>query len=553
MKISIILMTVLAIMVAVCSYFQFTFVPYVVSLVVICVIGLVAFDKVSDRLYPVLIVGLALSMLWQQTMIGSYILGTDIHQEYFMANKALNTGWDLSYLSLNGTSVLLNIVSPLLAKIGIPIVLQFKLLFPMVLSIVPLILYYAFSKQISKKYAFYSVLFFMFVPVFTVEIATITKSMVAELFFALIVLALFSKWSNLKKGIIITVFGILACMCHYTIGTLVFGYLGLISIGLIVYKIISKKNNFVPVVISTIVIGLIGVVWFANAGGGIVYRGYTNSFSNISNMVQGETESSNDTKPYLEKQDSLVRTALGMDWNEVSISGKLFRVIQYITQLAIIVGAFYLIFTWRKKKYAIEFLVGLVASVVLLGLVLFVPKVASIINTTRWYHSALFFASPLFVMGLSMLRKEKVIAVVLVVYYVFTSGLVYTLTRSEVPELTLQTPYSVAYNYHQGLIGIFKKDDINCAKWLIENMKDKQVHTGFTDMYLFLGYVEYNGQFVEKAPKESHYLFLSSQNIKLNKMTTWTEPAMRKFVNLPDTSNMIEVYRSGESVVYYER
>ncbi|MFA5300716.1 MAG: hypothetical protein WC389_21210, partial [Lutibacter sp.] len=182
---------------------------------------------------------------------------------------------------------------------------------------------------------------------------------------------------------------------------------------------------------------------------------------------------------------------------------------------------------------------------------LFIPKVANIINTTRWYHSALFFASPLLVIGLSKIGKEWLIAGVLVIYYIFTSGLIYTLNRSDVPSLVLSTPYSVAYNWNQGLIGIFNDDDIACAKWMKNNIDKEQCHVGFTDTYLFLGYIEFNGQFVEKAPKEPHYLFLSNQNNQLGKMTTWTEPAMRRLVDLPDTSNMKEVFKSGDSVIYY--
>lgn len=566
MKIAIPSMICLAIFTAICSYFKLAFVPYVVTLSVVVTILLVYFKKIPQNTYPIYLIGLSLSMLWQQTMIGTYILGTDIHQEYFMANKAIESGWDWSYYSLNGTSIILNIISPFLYKIGIPVVWQFKLLFPMILSIVPWILYLAFSKQMDKRYAFYSVIFFMIVPVFTVEISTIIKSMFAELFLALSVLILFSQINYLKKTLYLIDCGIMACLCHYTIGTLLIGYLGIIGIILIGYKIFSHKNNYIPIVIAAVVICAIGLIWFANTGGGIVYKGYANSLKQVDavvissknlslNIDQSQSESVPKHKAcnYLESQDSLVRTALGMDWNQTSISGKAFRVIQYITQLAIILGVLFLFLKRKQYKFSIEFIVGLIASVIILGMVLLVPKVASIINTTRWYHSALFFASPLLVIGLLHIGKEKLVVGVLVIYYFFTSGLVFSLTNSDIPKLTLESPYSVAYCYRQGVIGIFNQDDINCAKWLVENTDNKLTHAGFTDMYLMLGYVEYAGQFVENSPNETHYLFLSSQNIKLQKMSLWSEPGMRMYVPLPDTKNMQEVYRSGESVIYYGR
>lgn len=568
--IAISIMLVLSIITATCSYFLLGFVPYLVSVLVVLVIILVCFKRIPEKHFPIYLVGLSLSMILQQTMLGSYIVGTDIHQEFYTINRTIENGWDWSYYSLNNTSIVLNVIAPFLYKIGIPVLWQLKLLFPIVLSFVPLILYIAFSKQIGKRYGFYSTIFFIIVPVFTVEIATITKSMVAELFFALIILVLFTQMRFLKKFLLLSFLGVLTVMCHYTIGTLVFGYLGITGIILLLCAIFTRKFNFVPVIASVLVIGLVGGLWFYYSGGGIVYIGYTNSYNNITKKISeiNITSSSPSTvsltttnvpknaeeKPkenYLDRQDYLIRTALGMDWNKTDISGKLFRIIQYVTQLAIIFGALVLLFNYKKYKVSICFTVGILASVIILGGVLFIPKVASIINTTRWYHSALFFASPLLVIGLSKIGKEWLVAGVLIIYYVFTSGLVYTITRSDVPSLVLSTPYSVAYDWNQGLIGIFNKDDIVCAKWMKNNMGKEQCHTGFTDTYLFLGYVEFNGQFTEIAPDEPHYLFISSQNSKLGKMTTWTEPAMRRLVDIPSVNKMKEVFRQGNSVIYF--
>ncbi|MFA5299360.1 MAG: hypothetical protein WC389_14315, partial [Lutibacter sp.] len=386
-------MLILSIITAVCSYYLLGFVPHLVSASVIIVILLVYFKKIPEKHFPFYLVGLSLAMILQQTMLGSYIVGTDIHQEFYTVNRTIENGWDWNYYSLNNTSIVLNVVSPFLHKIGIPVLWQFKLLFPIVLSFVPLILYKAFSKQIGERYGFYSTIFFIIVPVFTVEIATITKSMVAELFFALIILVLFTQMRFFKKFLLLSFFGILAVMCHYTIGTLVFGYLGITGIILLVYAIFTRKFNFTPIIASVLIVGLVGGLWFYYIGGGIVYMGYTNSYTNIAKQVSeiNAVSSSSTTKViedkpkgnYLDRQDSLIRTALGIDWNKTDISGKFFRIIQYVTQLAIIFGAIVLLLNYKKYKVSICFVVGILASVIILGGVLFIPKVANIINTTR--------------------------------------------------------------------------------------------------------------------------------------------------------------------------
>jgi uncharacterized membrane protein len=547
-------MALLAIFTAVCSYFKLDFVPYVVSFSVIVVLIVSSFNKIPERLFPIFLIGLALSMLWQQTMLGSYIVGTDIHGEYYIANETINHGWNLSYFHLNVTSIVINVFTPFLHWIGIPVVWQFKLIYPMILSVVPFILYLAFSKQFTKKTAFYSALFFMVVPVFTVEIAGIVKSMVAEVFFALIVLVLFSKMSDIKRTALLIIFGLLAIMSHYTVGTIIVAYLGIIAVILIGYKIHTKKNNYIPILIAVIVIIVIGAMWLKNTGGGIVYTGYTHSYEGVQLKTnEALTNNAVSDETYMDNQDTLVQTALGMDWNEVSIWGKLFRVMQYITQLSIILGFVYLMVYRKKYNVSFKFLAAIFASAVILGMVLFIPQFANTINTTRWYHFALFFISPLFVVGLMQLGKEKLVAGVLIIYYVFTSGLVFHLANSDIPKSKIEVPYSIAYDHDKGIVGLFDANDIECAKWLVENRNGLNVYVSYMSTYLPLEFEDWFEQYKEVEPQKPYLLFLTSQDLELGKWTRGTDAGMRSYNDLPNTQGLQELHRNGKAVVYYAR
>jgi hypothetical protein len=98
----------------------------------------------------------------------------------------------------------------------------------------------------------------------------------------------------------------------------------------------------------------------------------------------------------LGNRSALVKVGVGADFMEVEWDGKIFRVIQYLTQFMILVGG-----VWLLKGYNVpnEYL-GLVGgSVVLLVMCIIMPGISNIINMSRFYHLSLFFIAPLFVLG----------------------------------------------------------------------------------------------------------------------------------------------------------
>ena len=112
-------MLALALVTAFGAYHQSAVVPYAVIGTIGIVTVLVALGKIKPREYPVYIFGMSLALLWQTSMMGSYIVGTDIHGELFTANRAIVQGWDLSYADPSNTSIVIGGLTPFLAKLGI--------------------------------------------------------------------------------------------------------------------------------------------------------------------------------------------------------------------------------------------------------------------------------------------------------------------------------------------------------------------------------------------------------------------------------------------------
>ncbi len=374
-------------------------------------------------------------------MLGVDVVGSDIHTEFYFAQRSLNQGWDITYPEASNSSIVIGVLIPLLAKsIGIGVLWVMKLILPVFLALVPVVLFDSFKRLFGEQKAYYSALFFMIVPVFSLEIAQIAKSMVAELFFATMLWGLICNLKWYWKLPIIGGSLVLQILCHYTVGIMGICFL-LCVLG---FKFISlpikrwqQGNTNILIVLVCLLIGcatFYGYHSYAANGGawrsirdiGLQYLPASiQKLSPNSDNVIRKTEivkGSNDDIPIVEvpvskidaakvldtnfeSRPTLVRLGVGADFLETSWDGKIFRIIQYLTQFLILLGGVWLL--W-KYKVPNEYL-GLVGgSIVLLMMCVFISGVSQIINMSRFYHMSLFFIAPLFVLGCEFINKWKI-------------------------------------------------------------------------------------------------------------------------------------------------
>jgi uncharacterized membrane protein len=386
-------------------------------------------DKIKEKEYPIYLFAISLSILWQTSMLGVHIIGADIHSEFSVANQIIENGWDMNFVNPNTTSILIAWISPMLNKLGLSPIWQFKALYPIFLASVPIVLYFAYRKMIGDKRAYYATIFFIIVPVFSLEIITIAKSMVAELFFAFIVLIVTLNIKTWHKAIWILLCAVMATLLHYTIGMLVMLFLlGGICFwvaGKIIRLKIFNGSKVFPVYVSVILIlALIATIaWHGNVANGAILTTYKTIILAYSQYINPHSEyflgkpatsyvpsegsieeppqnnTVQDTNTYLNNQEPLVKLAIGLDFNKVEVEAKIFRVLQYITQLMIVLGLVYLVIRSNKYNFKPDFLILVAAAFGMLGLCVFLPYFSSTINITRFYHVSLFLLSPLFVVG----------------------------------------------------------------------------------------------------------------------------------------------------------
>lgn len=492
---------------------------------VICVvIGLSGLGKLKEAYYPYLVWAIGLSLLLQSTLISAGLIGSDIHTEYYFYYQSLNYGWNYAdphpYNSAVGSTILAPILTNLL---GIPGYWIFKLVFPLFFSVVPVLLYFVFRKEFGAKTAFFSALFFVIMPTWSMELIGIPRQMLGEIMLALIFLVIIvTKWRMRVKVPVIIVLGILGTVLHYIIGPMIIAYLGIGSLFLLFFKRRTLAVRGTAVILAVLMGSC--VLYYGWVSGGMPLRLLTTGLDVINNLVvrvlpsqfsfmnqdvvipaypyeiatesktgypegmaeeldkavtmtavdsldpkSTETATVSNLPEFISSTDPAVTAAWGGDFAATSPWGKVFRIFQYLTQICVVAGCVLLI--RNRKKHSAEYLCFNLAATVLLGVCMFLPHFAALINATRFYHLALFMLAPVFVTGgIAIFRNYRVLALGLIIpYFAFTSGAMFELSKaSDISKIDM--PYSVPLsNYRVDMTGVFTENDMKVRDWAVKN------------------------------------------------------------------------------------
>lgn len=575
MKTTIALASLVPVIVAVGSVLRLSFVPWLVVGYVVTVATLLLLGRLKHT--PIWIYSLALALLWQTTMLGTWVVGVDIHTELMVANWTTANGWEPSWANNSNTSLVLTLLSPALADLGIPVVWQFKALFPAVAATVPMILCLAYRKGFGERVAVLGALFFAIMPMFLMEMVSMVKSEIAYVGMAVIVLGAAScEWTTRKRAVVVVGGALVAIFSHYSVATMVAAYAAAMGIGTLVWGL--GRVKWVGMV-GLLVVGVY-VAFFVSVSQGSVLRETWAIGRNIAAVTkevatapaatapaatanttvpsEGLLEQYKDftrtdgvTRSYLDMQSPLVRTALGLDFGEASGWGKVFRVLQFATEIGILLGLRQM---WKRRRdVGIEYVMGVAASVGLLGMVVFVPFLATALSPTRFYALTLFWLAPVGILGLKMMaRRWWAVAGVLGIYYLFTSGMVLEATQGEVTE-RMDVPYGFAFSAERlGLIGVYTDGDVRAAAWLWEKTnRTIPIWIDYLGTSLLLEHAGSARQSEVKPGTEQYYLLLTDWNARHGEMVSGWYGGLRERKPTPDVSGMVEVFRDGNTVVFW--
>lgn len=439
--------------------------------------ALMLVDKFSSRkIFIIALFFIAISLLLHSSLISRNIFpfGSDVPLEYSVFENTLqNQQWssvnpfgDILYGRFNSMlsitilptfySIILNIDSTLL----------FKTMYPLLFAFVPLCLYQIWEKYIGKTYAFIAAFLFLAQQTFYTEMLGLNRQIVAELFFALLLLVIFNKkLKPFTKILLFPIFSFALITSHYGLAQifLLFAFVAF------AYSYITKQNSRKVTVISLATFSVIMFAWYIYNSNAAVFE----SILEFSNYVLSQF--GDFFNPASRGQTVLLGLGVGSTstiWNSIS------RGFAYALQFLIVLGLVGLLTKRVKLHFDKDYLTLTTIATLFLGALIVVPGLANTLNMTRFYHILLFFLAPLCVLGAvfiaSFFSKHKkflvltLLLVTLVPYFLFQTNFVYELTATDSWSVPLSgyrmTPSRLYGQY--GYIDTYSKFG---AEWLSTN------------------------------------------------------------------------------------
>jgi len=452
-------------------------------------------EKSADRIYPLLLVAVALSLLLSGTLFSAYIPHNDIRVEFMLFQQVDRSGlWTPTnadpYNSALSVTILPSVVNIVSSIDGTTV---FKVIYPSLFAIVPLLLYKIYRNIMAPIGAFVSAFVFLFFPGTFLETPVVARQMIAELIIVLLFWLLISpEFGKTRLRTVLVIFLTLGLVIsHYSVALI---YIFLIAFSLVAARIIPRFRRVrLFGNINLLAISLVSTVaWFIFIAGGIVLANLTASLSGIITNL-----------PNLFKAGATpleLYQALGVTGVNFSILHLANRAIQYLVVLCLIIG-FAVYLRKRPSNPRENSLVLLtLASMCFLAAAVFLPSLANLLNLSRIYSITLLLLSPCFYFGAEAIvagfvrmfgrvwallgRKPvrirvrmrigwKLPATILFLYLIFASGWVWAVTldtptslvldgqrMENSPNRTIQTAYFTYYVLPHDVAG---------AQWISSN------------------------------------------------------------------------------------
>jgi len=459
----------------------------IILIALVFVVGVLSKRSIQPEFYPFAVVMIAVSLLYHSSLISNSMIhfGSDMPGEVFAFKIVENNAyWNpvnphFQDLSVGRTYGMLSVtILPLVYSnlLNVDVIWIFKVLYPLIFALAPLGLYKLWSGFVNEKYAFVSAFFFMAYVVFYTEMLGLSKQMISELFFVLLLLVILDKKMRpFNKTVCFLIFGFALVVSHYALAEIFLFLMAFVSIPLVIMKKPGRNITLAMVLCYFAIM----FSWYLYTSSSAVLDAFL-EFGEYVHSQLGEF-----FNPAARGQTVL--RGLGLEaspniWNMIS------RIFAYVTQLLIVVGFVGVITKRVGSHFEIEyFLLNLFAITFLIALIL-VPGLANTMNMTRFYHILLFFLAPLCVLGantiidiVSRWRTEMMVSalllIVLIPYFLFQVGFVYEVTGNDSWSVPLSKYRMPAYRLY-GQLGYTTAYSISGAEWVSRN-----VAIGYTRIY----------------------------------------------------------------------
>lgn len=441
----------------------------------------------QEHFYMILIMSVSLTLVLSATLSSTGLHGYDIYQEFSIFAQVSKEGvWHPETYTNYNTALSISILPAMLSAVsGIDGISVFTLVFPVVFSLAPVILYKVYEKIVSPRGAFLSVFLFMSYPSFYIEMVQLGRQEIAEVLLILLIAIFFSpKILATHSGTVVIVLLTMGLvMAHYSTAYIYFFVAALSFLMARISRKISALGNLDLVMLSAAIV----LSWYLFVASGSAWDSLINFGSSV---VKGFIVDFFNPA----SRPMVILEALGTAPVTSGLVHDLNRVIQYLVQISLVVGLIALIFKQRKTPAERRALPIMTAGLGLLACGVLLPFFAARLNLSRLYQISLLFASPCLVYAGAAVRlprwpylatartlahkvkKSKLIlaASILMLYFLFISGWVWAVTGDVPTSRILDRERMMTSSDLTFRLAHYEEDsipqDVAAAVWLKANL-----------------------------------------------------------------------------------
>lgn len=546
--------------------------------IIAALIGLDLF--ISNKMFPFAVLLIAISLVFHNSLISMYVWGYDINIELYLSSLVkINSIWDPTLpLTCNGMLSLVTL-APIYSIISdMSLTWVFKIIYPLIFSLVPLGLYRVFQMQSDDGIAFVSCLFFMSLNVFYTEMLQLARQEIAELFLVLLILLMINKIiAKPKRSFLLIIFSISLAVSHYGLSYIFMLCLIIAWIMLVLVenlKIQRLANSYLsnlrkgvgytafnPNLLNSdrsfnlafvLLFVTFTLMWYISVSDSASFESITRIGMHIIDSI-----STNFLDP-----DSAQGLKLATTKSVPGLLHDINKVMNYLNQIFIVIGGIVLLLKSQAIRFEREYIAFSELNLGLCFVGVSVPFFASALNMTRLYQITLIFLAPICVIGgIAVIRgifklariswtdnnmaiSIKILSVYFAIFLLYQSGIVFGLTEG----------FSGPFLVYNGTIDFprFNDREVSGALWWIRNTNAND--TIFVDSYrsqLFNGIA---WDRLADSEVDASYVYLGTFNIMTGYvMRYYIEKANRlqsysSYASLIDRKSM--VYSDGGSSIY---
>lgn len=431
--------------------------PLIVLVPIMCLV-----KKIPQNYWGFAIWMMALAILLHRALISPNLSGSDNILELscfratylgqsFPQPNAVGSFYG-TYNTVLSVTILPTMIQRITAISGVWI---FKLVYPLLLSIVPVAIYELVKGQFNAKFALLSAFLVMSVYTFYTEILITDKTLIATVLFAVFLLMYFTK----QKWYLLVLMGIGVILSHYATAILFV----ILIIGM---ALVSRRKS--DIVMSFIFV-VVGVSWYLTQGNGAS----ANHLSDIGkSLVTANTG--------IISSSGTINEVVRLFTRGVSYLPFSTLILYVISQILIGLGFLYMcwrLFIKKIKDVQLEYLALSFMLLALLALEI-IPRFSSLIGLDRIYLYCMMALAPFMFVALSKIKCWVVISVILVGLFFLTNvGFVNQIIGHPLSN-------SIALDYQGSDYPVFTNQEIAGAEWLIAN-HNAEVYTDAYSQLIF--------------------------------------------------------------------